>query len=64
MFLEKAVDLADRLLQAFKPSAGLPHAMVNLKTYVFYNSHCVIAFSIHIKRINMQFSVFVADSPT
>jgi mannosyl-oligosaccharide alpha-1,2-mannosidase len=33
MFLAKAVDLADRLLKAFKPAAGLPHAMVNLKTY-------------------------------
>ncbi|KAG0043124.1 mannosyl-oligosaccharide alpha-1,2-mannosidase [Gryganskiella cystojenkinii] len=31
MFLEKAVDLADRLMGAFSPSSGIPFASVHLK---------------------------------
>jgi hypothetical protein len=37
MYLEKAVDLGNRLLKAFKPKSGLPHAMVNLKTGASHN---------------------------
>ena len=30
--VDKAVDLADRLLWAYNTSTGIPHATVNLKT--------------------------------
>ena len=30
LYLEKAIDLADRLLPAFKTPSGVPHAMSNL----------------------------------
>lgn len=37
MFLDKSIDLANRLLKAFKPKSGIPHAMVNLKTGASHN---------------------------
>lgn len=37
MFKEKAVDLGNRLLKAWKPKSGIPHAMVNLKTGASHN---------------------------
>ena len=35
IFLQKATQLADRLLCAFNTPTGIPHTTVNLKQYVF-----------------------------
>jgi hypothetical protein len=39
LYLEKAKDLADRLMGAFKSNSGIPYASVNLKTYEGVVSH-------------------------
>lgn len=39
LYLEKAKDLADRLLAAFESASGIPYASVNLKKYVGIPSH-------------------------
>ncbi|KAK9460685.1 glycoside hydrolase [Lipomyces oligophaga] len=39
LYLEKAVDLANRLLGAFDSTSGVPYASVNLHTYMGVKSH-------------------------
>lgn len=39
LYLEKAKDLADRLLAAFESTSGIPYASVNLEKYVGIPSH-------------------------
>ena len=39
LYLEKAADLADRLLSAFESGSGVPYASVNLKTLKGVQSH-------------------------
>ncbi len=39
LYLEKATDLADRLLGAFDSPSGIPYASVNLKTFKGVTSH-------------------------
>jgi hypothetical protein len=39
LYLEKAKDLADRLMSAFKSDSGIPYASVNLHTYEGVVSH-------------------------
>lgn len=34
LYLQKAVELADRLMPAFRTSTGIPYSTVNLRTYV------------------------------
>eukprot|EP01062_Namystynia_karyoxenos_P084415 TRINITY_DN9927_c0_g1_i1.p1 TRINITY_DN9927_c0_g1~~TRINITY_DN9927_c0_g1_i1.p1 ORF type:complete len:811 (+),score=282.85 TRINITY_DN9927_c0_g1_i1:41-2473(+) len=38
-FLDKAKDVADRVLYAYNTSSGVPHANVNLKTHFHTNPH-------------------------
>lgn len=39
IFLEKSLELADRLMPAFNSPSGIPYSTINLKTYTPHQSH-------------------------
>ncbi|PHH90115.1 hypothetical protein CDD83_4461 [Cordyceps sp. RAO-2017] len=54
LYLEKAKDLADRLLAAFESPSGIPYASVNLEKYVGIPSHADMGASSTAEATSLQ----------